>query len=407
MFFGWYIVGGTFIAQLFLVGFFSYAVSLFVAPVQTEFGVGLEEVMYSLSAGTLFGLIAMPIGGILADRYSTRWVMAVGALLFAGGLYAMSISQSITSYVVAFGLTMAWGNALVGSLGANTTISRWFSTNRGKALGMSALGTSFGGMVVPMLLAYWIEAHGWRLALEYFAYTVALVVFPTVVATIRGTPAEAGFEIEDAHLLTGDTGGGIGALSTADIVRNPAYWLIGVPLALLFSVYISVLALITPYATSLGQSTAAAGQLIMVVAIGGIVGKLLFGYASDKMNLKVGLWLAMLLVVLGLLLLSLEPSYSLMIVACSLLGLAAGGQLPVWGAMMARAFGLVSYGRAMGLMSPLISLIVMPGFIVAGKLVDMTGSYVLMMQVFCGVLIVAAAILVPLNLDAGQSSSAE
>lgn len=406
MFFGWYIVGGTFIAQLFLVGFFTYAVSLFVAPVQAEFGVGLEEVMYSLSAGTLFGLVTMPIGGVLADRYSTRWVMAVGAVVFAAGLYAMSKAQSISAYVVSFGLTMALGNALVGSLGSNTTISRWFTTNRGKALGLSALGTSFGGMIVPMLLAHWIEAHGWRVALEYFAYTVALVVLPTVLITIRGTPAEAGLEVEDAHLQTESTVS-IGALSTLEIVRNQAYWLIGVPLALLFSVYISVLAVITPYATALGQSTAAAGQLITIVAVGGIVGKIVFGYASDKMNLKIGLWLAMLLVVLGLAVFSFEPEYPMMMLAAALLGLAAGGQLPVWGAMMASAFGLVSYGRAMGLMSPMISLIVMPGFIVAGKLVDMTGNYILMMQVFCVVLVVAAVILVPLNLDTAKKTIVE
>jgi len=136
-----------------------------------------------------------------------------------------------------------------------------------------------------------------------------------------------------------------------------------------------------------------------VIAVGGIVGKIIFGYAADKINLKLGLWLSMGLVIAGFLILSTEPGYPLMVVAAALLGLAAGGQLPVWGAMMARAFGLISYGRAMGLMSPLISLIVMPGFIVAGKLVDLTGSYVLLLQVFCAVLVLAAIVLAPLRLD--------
>ncbi|MFK8020732.1 MAG: MFS transporter [Pseudomonadales bacterium] len=403
MFFGWYIVGGTFIAQLFLIGFFSYSVSLFVAPVQAEFGVGLEEVMYSLSFGTLFGLVAMPAGGILIDRYSTRWVMSVGAILFAAGLYLLSIASSITQYVVLFGLTMAVGNALAGSQPSSTTISRWFTTSRGRALGISALGTSVGGIVVPLLLAYWIEQYGWRLALEYFSYAVALVVLPTVALSIRGTPAEAGLEVEDAQLQASATAStAIGALTTRDIISNSSYWLIGLPLSLLFCVYLSVLSNITPYVTGLGHSTEQAGQLITVIAIGGIVGKVSFGFAADKINLKIGLWLAIGLVIIGFLILATEPSYSLMLVAATLLGLATGGQLPVWGAMMARAFGLVSYGRAMGLMSPMISLIVMPGFIVAGKLVDMTGNYVLLLNVFCVVLVVAAIVLAPLKLDKDQ-----
>lgn len=398
MFFGWNIVGGTFVAQLFVVGFFTYAVSLLVAPVQAEFGVGLQEVMYSLSAGTLFGLIAMPLGGILVDRYSTRWVMAFGSIIFAVGIYGLSITTSITQYVALFGLSMALANAMVGALPSTTTISRWFTKSRGRALGISALGTSFGGMLVPLLLAYGIAQYGWRGALEYLAYSILLIVLPIVVLTIRGTPAEAGLEIEDAGEQT-SAGDAIGALTTKDILGSSAYWLIGVPLSLLFSVYTSMLANVTPYATALGHSTAKAGQLITVVAVGGIVGKIVFGYAADKMNLKLGLWLAMTLVAMGFVILSLEPSYALMVVAAALLGLAAGGQLPVWGAMMARAFGLVSYGRAMGLMSPLISLIVMPGFIVAGKVVDMTGNYVVLLQSFCVVLLVGALILIPLRLN--------
>ena len=157
MFFGWYVVGGTFVAQLFLIGFFTYAVSLLTTPIQAEFSVGLEAVMRSMMAGTLFGMVAMPLAGILIDKYSTRWIMALGAVIFAVGLYFLSTVTSINQYIVIFGLTMALGNALVGSQSSTTTISRWFTTRRGRALGISALGTSVGGVIVPWLLTGWIE----------------------------------------------------------------------------------------------------------------------------------------------------------------------------------------------------------------------------------------------------------
>lgn len=397
MFYGWRVVGGTFVAQFFLVGFFTYSVSLLVAPVQTEFGVGLADVMLSLTLGTLFALIAMPLGGVLIDRFSTRWIMTIGAILFAAGVYGLSLSASITQYALLFGLTMAVGNALAGSQSSTTTISRWFTTSRGRALGISALGTSFGGIVVPLLLAYWIEHYGWRTALQYFSIAIALIVPAVVVFTVRGTPAEAGLKVEDDHLQS-NLGAMHGAMTTKQILTNPAYWLIGIPLSLFFCVYTAILSNITPYATDLGHSTEQAGQLITLIAIGGIVGKLVFGFAADKVNLKIGLWLAMALVFVSFSILSTEPSYVIMMLATFIMGLAAGGQLPVWGAMMASAFGLVSYGRAMGMMSPLISLIVMPGFIVAGKVVDSTGSYVTLLQVFCAVLVLAAVILVPLQL---------
>lgn len=399
MFFGWYIVAGSFFAQLLVIGFFTYAVSLLVSPIQAEFGVGLEQVMYSLTLGTMFGLVAMPVGGILIDRYSTRWIMSAGAAVFALSLFAISHADSITQYCVLFGLSMSLANAMCGSQSASTTIARWFSTSRGRALGISALGTSVGGVAIPILLAYWIEAYGWRTSLEYLSYVVALFLIPVLILTIRGTPAEAGLLMEGAEPDGASSEATQAGLTIKQIVSKPAYWLIGIPLGMLFATYMGVLSNITPYATGLGATVEQAGQLITAIAVCGFIGKILFGFAADKISLKLGLWLALALVFIGFMILSLQPAYPGMLLAACSLGLAAGGQLPVWGAMMAKAFGLVSYGRAMGMMGPLITLLVMPGFVVVGKLVDMTGNYQLCLQVFSAVIVVAAIILVPLKLE--------
>lgn len=399
MFFGWYIVAGSFFAQLLVIGFFTYSVSLLVSPIQLEFGVGLEEVMYSLTLGTLFGLVAMPVGGILIDRYSTRWIMSAGAAFFALSLFGLSRTESIAQYCVLFGLSMSLANALCGSQSASTTIARWFSTSRGRALGISALGTSVGGVAIPILLADWIESYGWRTSLEYLSYLVAVVLIPVLILTIRGTPAEAGLLMEgtestDAASQTPQTG-----LTIKQIVSRPAYWLIGIPLGMLFATYSSVLSNIAPYATGLGATVERAGQLITALAVCGFFGKIIFGFAADKISLKIGLWIALALVFIGFMILSTQPAYPGMFLAACSLGLAAGGQLPVWGAMMAKAFGLVSYGRAMGVMGPLITVQVMLGFVVVGKLVDMTGNYQLCLQVFSAVIVAAAIILVPLKLE--------
>ncbi len=63
MFYGWRVVAGAFIAQLFVVGFYTYAASLLVGPVKDAFGVSLEQVMYSLAAATIAGLVVQPVAG--------------------------------------------------------------------------------------------------------------------------------------------------------------------------------------------------------------------------------------------------------------------------------------------------------------------------------------------------------
>jgi MFS family permease len=101
----------------------------------------------------------------------------------------------------------------------------------------------------------------------------------------------------------------------------------------------------------------------------GLIGKLLFGYAADRINLKYGLWAAISLAAIGVAILASEPSYPVMLVAALFLGLATGGMLPVWGAMIAVVFGMKSYGRAMGAMMPVIALSVMPGPILGAILI--------------------------------------
>ena len=404
MFFGWYVVAGTFIAQMFVLGFFTYSVSLVVPFVRDEFGVSMAEVMYSLTAGTFVGMILLPLAGVMLDRYPVRWIMAAGTLLFAGGLWTLANTTSITQYIIVFGLTMAAANAFAGATASQTTISRWFTTSRGRALGISAVGTSVGGIAIPALVTWWLQTSGWRGTLENLGLCIALISLPIVILTIRGKPSDIGTLPEGGESDIGAHAAGV-ELGLADIIRIPGYWYIGLTLGLLFSVYTAILANIAPYATGLGTTATQASTLIMTVAIMGLIGKLVFGMAADKLNLKVALWTAMGLVSVAFLMMASEPGYPLMLLAAGLLGLAAGGMLPVWGAMMAKVFGLVSYGRAMGLMGPLITLTVMPGFVVTGYLFDATGSYRLCLLVFVGVIAVATLLLVPLKLSLIESNA--
>jgi len=396
MFYGWRIVGGSFLAQAFVLGFFTYAVSLLTQPVQESFDVGVEMVMYSLTCGTFIGLVTMPIVGILLDKLSVRILFAAGIVLFALGLWLLGQSATIIQYIVIFGMTMALANALAGSMISSAVVSRWFAENRGKALGVAATGTSVGGILVPGLITLWLPDYGWRGTLENLAIVLIVIVLPVVLWTIRSWPSEVGIQ-ESEEGAVGGSASSAAQLNLKDIVSNPNFWWLAGALGLLFSSYTAILSNMTPYATQLGHQEEAASGLIMVVAISGLLGKLLFGMAADRLGHKLALWSAQLLVAVGFAVLAMEPSYPLILLACVSMGLAAGGMLPVWGAFIADIFGLQSYGRAFGLMAPIITLFVMVGFPLTGRLYDVTGSFSLCLWIFSGLMAVAAILVVPLR----------
>lgn len=394
---GWSVVAGTFVAQLTVVGFFTYSGSLLVAPVREEFGASLEQVMYAMTGATLMGFIMMPLGGIAIDRFPARRVMVGGTLLTALGLYFLSLSPDITSYIILFSLTMSCANALAGTTCCSTVISRWFSSKRGRALGISAVGTSIGGMIIPAVFANWLDADGWRASLQQVSLIYLVVTLPVLLLTISSSPQEAGVHGED-HSREERTPPG-SALSFGEILRSSGYWYMALSLGLLFSAYSAMVANITPYALSRGLTTEHASAFIMILAVSGLIGKLALGVVADRTSPKLGLWIAQGLVMISFMVLSQEPGYNMITAAMITLGLAAGGMLPVWGAMVPRVFGLTSYGRAMGLMGPMITLCVLPGFPIVGRLVDLSGSYVLSMQIFAGVCLLSATVLIPLRLE--------
>ena len=399
MFYGWRVVGGAFMAQLLVVGFFTYSVSLLISPVREAFSASLQTVMLSLSIATAMGLFLAPIAGIMIDRYPVRWLMTIGSLCVAAGFWGMSLAPTIAIYNLLFGLTMAVGNAFSASMAGTAAISRWFTSSRGRALGIAAMGTSVGGIAIPALVTWWLGSAGWRGTLENLALLTALLIAPLVCVTVRGKPSDVGLNPEGMLAGQDSRAPAGGGLTMAEIVRQPAYWYIGLSLGLLFCVYSAILANITPYATNLGQSEARASSLIMVIAVGGLVGKLVFGMGADRFNLKFGLWAAQGLVAVAFVLLATQPGYPLMLIAAASMGLAAGGQLPVWGAMLARVFGVNSFGRAMGAMGPVITLAVLPGFVVAGRMYDSYGNYTACLLLFTALIGIAAALLIPLRLD--------
>lgn len=400
MFIGWRVVAGAFVGMLLANGLFTYGFTILVNPIRADFDASLEQVMYSLTLGTLGGLVLGPIVGTLIDRYSVRALMIAGGLITATGLYSLAQMQSILTFNIVFGITMALSMNTMSSMTGSAVVSRWFTRNRGKALGIAAMGTSLGGVIIPSLLTWWVDTGGWRAALENTALLTLVVVTPFLWFSVRNRPADLGLLPEGDTEPPPTTGTPeVSGMGMADIVRTRSFWLVGLSMGCVFAAFSSMLANLGPYAAQLGNSEAAISTMIAVLSIGGLIGKFAFGTAADRINLKFGLWAAHALLLVAFALLLLEPPYWVLLLAAAAFGLSTGGLLPVWNAMMARVFGIDSFGRAMGAMGPLITLCILPAYAVMGRLFDSTGNYILSLQLFSGVVVLAALLLLPLRLS--------
>ena len=127
MYYGWFIVSGALLSQVAMVGFFTYVFSLLVLPLQISFDATRSEVMYSMSLTAMLGLFLAPAIGVMADKFPIRWLMVLGASIFGGGLFALSMTQSLLQFTLLFGVVMGLSNQLLGPLCGSAIISRWFT----------------------------------------------------------------------------------------------------------------------------------------------------------------------------------------------------------------------------------------------------------------------------------------
>lgn len=394
---GWYMVGGALLAQFFMIGFYSYSFSFLVLPLQEEFEASRTHVMYSMTASTLVSFLISPLAGVMVDRHPPRLLMAVGALVYGGGLLALSLLGGIWSFIALFAVAMAIANNFLGPLLINPVLARRFEAGRGRALGIAALGQSIGGFLVPPLFVFLLEHFGWRAALQCLGAGVLFVLLPALLFSVRDMPASgaAGAPVANAPAP---------ALGFGSILRSKEYWLIGLPIGMLFCVISTVLANFSPYVLGHGFELADAGTLLMAAPVAGIIGKIGFGFAADRFSKKLLLLLAVALMFTGVCVLALLPSYWAIMAAIFCIGLASGATVPVWGALLPQVFGLQSFGRVMGAMMPLTTLLVTAGFAVSGFMHDATGSYVAMLALFAGMLTLAALLLVMLRLPAARAA---
>ncbi len=377
---GWWIVLAGFVCTLLAIGSTTYAFGLFVVPLSQEFGLTRADV----NSGFIFLLLGFalwaPLVGRLLDRLPARAVMTVGALLFAGGFALVSAAQSPWIMGLVILGPVSFGTVACGALAANAITARWFQARRGRAMGLLAVSTSVGGFTMPPLIALLMEGFGWRLALLAQGVLAAALMLLVVWLFVRDRPSDLGLAPDGADEPGLPPGAderrpGEQAWTFGQLLRAPNFWLVGCGAGILLAADQALLASMIPYGTDAGLSLPQASLLMSCLTFSAILGKLAIGALADRVDKRLLFCAVAACNLAFLIVLLLEPNYAVLLLACSIIGLAIGGTYPLWMTLTADCFGARSFGTVMGSMN----LVVMPFSIVSirfiGEVYDRTGSY--------------------------------
>ena len=398
----WLVVSLTMLMQAVSFGILAYSFALFVVPWLTTFGADRAGVMSAIFVLQIAMGVISPLAGRLFDQYAARWLVVSGGLILAAGLVLVSMATHMWQVTLLYATVRAvWGRR-TGAPASQTIITKWFHEQRGLAIGISAIGTSIGGFIFPILTGFLIAGYDWRITTHYLALIALLLICPLAWLILRRQPPEISNPV--ARKSSGDDNSAppppqeLRLWSTREILSTRNFWLPVIALLPLSMAFGGVQFNLAAYAQDLGNSLSQSAWLISLLSLSMIVGKLFFGFMSDRFDHRWLYWIAAALMSMTLILLQKEPAY-LMLMTCSVLtGLSTGGLLPLMGAIYSHRFGARSFGRVMGLVTMFITI---GGFgpLVAGAVFDATGSYDAAFLFFLAVLIPAALGMLALKRD--------
>jgi len=347
--YAWVVLLAAFLCFGVVFGTVTYAFTVFVNPISKAFNISPTRVVFGftlVNIGT--GVLGIFAGRLLA-RFPIRNVMVGGLLALSAGFLALSYVTAIWQFYLVYSLIVAFGAAIVAPMGASSVVANWFATNRGRALTIATLGTSFGQLLIPPFAAQMIESGGWPSAYRAFALILLAVAVPVgLILVDHPSTRDPKVEGDQPSVDTAAT------LTNREILGRKDFWVILFSYLMTVIVYLGLVATIVPYARTFGVSPVQAAQLTATMGIAAIVGKIGFATFTDRMGLRNTFWIAIGLNLVALALMLTVPGYSILIAASAMIGGSAGGVLPVWPGLVAFRFGPRALPQVMGLMSPIV-----------------------------------------------------
>jgi len=129
--------------------------------VQQEFHVSKEQIGYLTSVFLGFYMIAAPFVGPLADRYSRKLIIVLGAIFWSGLTLLTAVTHTYTELLIRHTL-VGVGEATFVTIAPTFVADLFEEGKRGRILGVFYLAIPVGSAAGYLLGGYLAPTHGWR-----------------------------------------------------------------------------------------------------------------------------------------------------------------------------------------------------------------------------------------------------
>jgi len=165
--------------------------ALFMNSFVAEFGWSRTFVSSLYSGATVLSGILMFFVGRLVDRFGSKLVAVLSAIVLGAACLLLSTVISPVMLFAGFFLARLTGKGAL-DLSSKMLAPNWFISRRAFAIMLVGLGGTLGGVLFPLLNNYLIVTFGWRVAYRILAGGLWLLYVPVTLIFLINRPEDVG-----------------------------------------------------------------------------------------------------------------------------------------------------------------------------------------------------------------------
>lgn len=347
-----------------------YAWSVFVAPLEQEFGWTRAQTSLVYTVAVVFFALSFIVAGRIQDLKGPRICAAIGGALVSAGFLLSSFTTSLVGFYVSFGVVVGLGNGF-GYATPMPVASKWFPDKRGLVVGMMVAGYGAGSAILGPLATRLIGNIGWRPTFQILA---ALFFVMTMVGTMLLENPPPNYRPPNWHPKTGVAASA--DVSTRAMLSSPTFYALWLAYCLGTTAGQMAISQLVPFARSAGLGALAATLVLPVSAVGNAGGRVLSGWLSDALGRIRTLQVMVLLSMIAMPALFIWREQSvLFFLLVAVVYWCYGTQLSVFATTTADFYGTKNLGMNYGALFTAWGAAGILGPMIAGRIFDTFGDY--------------------------------
>lgn len=350
-----------------------YSWSIFRKPLEKLLSINATESLLPFTVLLVLFAVLMPITGFCINRFGTRIVTAVGGVITGLGYVLSSLDGNLQFLTFTYGVIAGVGVGIVYGVPL-AVVAKWFPDKKGVAVGLTVIGFGLSPLVTAPLAKSLIDSYGVRQT-----FVILGVVFTAIIlaiATVLKTPPEdwtpAGWNPNVATL------GGASSSNQGTILQSQGFY--GLWLCYTIGTFsgLAAIGISSPLAQEIIQLDAAtAASTVSLFAVFNALGRIFFGWFTDRFSPKMGAIVSFVLVLIASLMMlkAGQGAVATYLVAFSLFYFSFGGWLAIAPTTTLILFSSADYAKNYGIVFTAYGAGALGGTLLAGRIRDIFGSY--------------------------------